>query len=294
MIHDIDYLDIVISRNCQLACEGCLVFSDNPSVKKHFSVESEKNVIKKWASKLNPKTIHLFGGEPLMNPEFLNWVKFISEVFNGKIINVQTNGLKLSDILLDDLKNLVFNLDVMFSISIHSKDENYLKKVNLGIDKLKSLFPNGGTEEWIDDSEWVYNTETGLGFRVVEWWRRPWVSHYQGYGKSIHPAHEWNSDRYPELHGFCEAKNYIQLYKGKLWKCPTIAVLKDSLKMIGTNTNQWEPWFNYFALDSEANDEMIRSWLEQQKKPERICNMCFGKPRPIKEHFIKIKESKYV
>jgi uncharacterized radical SAM superfamily Fe-S cluster-containing enzyme len=283
---EIENLDIVITRNCQLACKGCLVFSDHKEVKDHFNPHDWKNEIKWWGTKVKPKTLHLFGGEPLMNPWLDDWIK-LAKISFKKTINIQTNGILLEKYGRDFLKNPILRI----SISKHNNNPDYLDKVNSGIELMKSVIDVVNIRQI--KSETFYDGRNGT-FSVVDWTQRSWVPHYDGHGKSLTPGNTWDSENYIDNHGHCEAKTYIQLYKGKLWKCPTIAVLKDSLKMIGTNTNQWEPWFNYFALEPNSDDDMIESWLTQQRKPERICNMCFGDPRPTEEHFIKIKEIKHV
>lgn len=288
---EVENLDIVITRNCQLACKGCLVFSDHKEVKGHFNPHDLKSEIKWWGTKLRPKTLHLFGGEPLMNPWIDDWIRLAKLAFKTTV-NIQTNGILLSKISRFTLKKWINRGSIRISISKHNNDSEYLEKINDSIELMKSLI-NVKQELKLNGSETSYWGSNG-SFSVIDWTKRSWVSHYDGYGKTLSPGNSWESENYVENHGHCEAKTYIQLYKGKLWKCPTIAVLKDSLELIGTNTNQWEPWFDYFALEPNSNDDIIESWLSQQRKPEHICNMCFGNPRPTEEHFIKIREIKNV
>ena len=79
---DIDCLDIVIARNCQLNCRGCITFSDHNLVKGYTKINDSLAWLEFWSSKLKPKTLHLFGGEPLMHPELLEWVKQTNKFFN--------------------------------------------------------------------------------------------------------------------------------------------------------------------------------------------------------------------
>lgn len=287
---EVENLDIVITRNCQLACKGCLVFSDHKEVKGHFNPHDLKSEIKWWGTKLRPKTLHLFGGEPLMNPWIDDWIRLAKLAFKTTV-NIQTNGILLEKFGRDFFNNPTTLKTVRISISKHNNDPDYVDKVNSSIEFMKSVVDVVKITQ--NGSETTYDGRNG-SFSVVDWTQRSWVPHYDGYGKLLSPGNSWDSENYVENHGHCEAKTYIQLYKGKLWKCPTIAVLKDSLELIGTNTNQWEPWFDYFALEYNSDDDMIESWLKQQRNPERICNMCFGNPRPTEEHFIKIKEIKNV
>jgi len=298
MYFEVDNLDIVITRNCQLACKGCLVFSDHREVKGHIDPLEWRNTIKWWGKKIKPKTIHLFGGEPLMNPWLEDWVMLTKMSFSKIMersfsINIQTNGILLSKIGRSVLKRWIEKGNVRISISKHNNDPDYLDKINDATDLLKSIIDVKNTLK-IDESETEYWGSKGRNFSIVDWTKRSWIPHYDGYGNDIRPGHSWSSERYIENHKNCEAKSYIQLYKGSLWKCPPIAVLKDSIEQIGVNNSDWNSWFDYFSLTANSNDDTIETWLKTQSEPERICNMCFGDTRPTEEHFIKIKEIKNV
>jgi len=286
---EIENLDIVITRNCQLACRGCLVFSDHAQVKGHLNPHDWVSEISWWASKLKPKTIHLFGGEPLMNPWIEDWIRLVALKFK-RSINIQTNGILIPKLAHGVLKNLI-NRKVRISISKHSNDPEYLAKIEESISILRSAI-DYRDENKISDTETVYHGTSS--FSVVDWTRRPWVAHYDGWGDKIKPGNAWDSDKFTKSHYNCEAKTYIQLYKGSLWKCPTMAVLGESLEQIGANLENWKPWLDYKPLTIDSDDDTIQSWLEAQRKPERVCNMCFGEPRPIEQHFTKIKEIKNV
>jgi hypothetical protein len=77
------------------------------------------------------------------------------------------------------------------------------------------------------------------------------------------------------------------LYKGKIYKCPTSAVLGHTLETFNlTDKPEWTEYLdNYDALTVDASDEQIKKWFETQSKPEKICNMCgFSGPKYTNGH----------
>jgi hypothetical protein len=167
---------------------------------------------------------------------------------------------------------------VGFSITVHSKDQPYQSQISTAIAKLIDIV---GPGEWEEESatERTYrgNNRSKLWFRVVEQIEMPWVSHYLGHGRTLRPGFEFDEDNYVRNHGWCEAKEYVQLYEGSLYKCPTMAVLKNTLETHNYMYKEaWEPWMEYKALTTECNDDTISAWITRQKGPEKYCNMCFG------------------
>ena len=295
MIFNVRNLDIVITRNCQLNCTGCLTFSDHNKVKGHTDLNTAMPWLEFWASKLNPQTLHIFGGEPLMNSEFPNWVKSVSALFSKQTINVQTNGIKITQFDHDTLFDLIHNYNLQLSISKHNQLPWYEELINKSVSLLETIVGVGAWTE-INATERVYvSNNKNHSFRIVDHSTndisRNWANHYNGYGRTLKPGLEFDSPKYVEHHGFCEAKEYIQLYEGSLYKCPTMAVLDNTLASYDyPNKDAWEPWLNYQKLPMGASDDNIQQWLATQAGPEKYCNMCFiGHPEKI-VHTLKVKE----
>ena len=295
MLHKIANLDIVVTRSCQLNCDGCLTFSNHNKVKGHTNLDTAIPWLEFWSQQLDPTTIHLFGGEPLMHPDFPNWVKTVSKLFSRskntiKPINIQTNGIKIRSLDYDTLVELIQVYHLNISISVHSKEEWYQTEINSAIQLLESILVNG---KWtiVNATERVYNSSSGT-FRVIDHSSdnvdRAWTGHYEGHGVTLKPALDFDHVNYVGHHGYCEAKEYIQLYNGALYKCPTMGVLADTLATYNyPNKELWEPWLQYKSLGYNATVEEIADWLTVQAGPEKYCNMCFGAKPAIKIHTLK-------
>lgn len=251
-----------------------------------------------WSSKLSAHTIHVFGGEPLMHPEFANWVRTVARLFRQgdelSKVNAQTNGIKITALDKDMLTDLIHNYNLQLSISVHSQEPWYQDKIAQAIAILEEIVGFGAYTK-VNDTERVYDSDDGLrNFRIVDHSTgdesRRWVGHYDGHGNTLRPGREFDHFKHIEHHGFCEAKEYIQLYNGSLYKCPPMAVLEDTLARYDyPNRELWEPWLAYQSLPAGSTNEAIAQWLAVQAGPEKYCNMCFGEEPPRQTHTIKVK-----
>lgn len=231
-----------------------------------------------------------------MHPELTEWVYTVREFWGNKItINVNTNGW-----YLDQLANKVgeFFKDgqgASLHVSIQSGEEPYLSKVtnNVELFKAKAIDyflsrPNVGTAAWvlqIDEGEegwkkwyrlYVNGRQTNTVFTVCEQYKLPWCSHYSGRTPDITPHNDYGADEYVTNHSYCQAKEYVTLYRGRLYKCPPIGVLEHTLNTFGlVGTQAWAPYMReYKSVGVESAMEDIVEWVTAQQFPEKVCNMC--------------------
>ena len=296
MLKHIKNLDIVITRSCQLDCDGCLVFSNHNAIKGHTLVENSITWLEFWFSRLRPEVVHLFGGEPLMNPQFVDWVHvvntFLIKQRKYKGLNVQTNGIKLASLGQELLDHLVNEEKVHFNISVHNQLPWYQAAIKSAVEMLEISFD--GHWQQLNESEKIYRDgQNDKWFSVTDFTNtknRQWVNHYNGYAETLMPGRNFDDEFYVKSHSYCEAKEYIQLYEGNLYKCPTLAVLGQTLNALGNpNPKDWEPWLQYKFLPVNCGTEQLEEWFATQCIPEKYCNMCFGEPKKITIHSLKSK-----
>lgn len=308
-----EHLDIPIIRSCNLACKGCITHSDHKNIKGTVKVEDSRELIKFWASKLNPVGVTLFGGEPLLHPEFADWATLLRQEFGWEtMIKVNTNGYYI-DRLYDRIPDvfdarLAFknkrNAGISMIVSVQTGTEPYLSKVYENIETLKQKivdFHRGQNrihtaewEMWLDEYETNYKRwyrlvvnghNTGINIAVCDQYKLSWCTHYQGFGSEMTPCYDYNDQWYEENHPKCQARDFVTLHNGKLWKCPPIGVLEHSLKTFGiADRADWAPYLqNYQTVNTASTDAEIAEWFEQQKLPEKVCNMCaFAGPKNVK------------
>jgi MoaA/NifB/PqqE/SkfB family radical SAM enzyme len=243
--------------------------------------------------------ITLFGGEPLLHPEFVDWALYVKSLWGpDPALRVNTNGYYLQNII-DNLEVLFAkNIDLSVVLSIQTASEPYLSTVTNLAEKCKNLIfdfrakqPDVKQIEWVmwqDDIEkkWynlhVNGLSTNISFVVAEMYKLTWCTHYDGYAEEMKPVYDYNDIYFEENHNWCQAKPFVTLYKGDLYKCPPIGVLEHTLNTFKIQDLEiWTPYIKeYKKLQFNSTESEIVNWFETQKKPEKVCNMCgFAGPK---------------
>ena len=299
------FLDIPIIRSCNLSCGGCLTFSDSKQIKGLVNLQKSVAWLEHWATRLDPSAVTIFGGEPLLHPQFVNWCKEVRRLWPKSELRINTNGYYL-DRLFDTIE-LLFTEDIQpqFMVSIQTGHDPYYSLVKQNIEKLKLLvlehlrnkYPEKHivwnlwlVEEEIHKKWWrieIDGVDSGIRITSCEQWQIAWQAHYQGIEQGLKPFYDYNDPWYSDNHKSCQAKDFVNLYEGKIYKCPTSAVLEQTLSTFNlTNDSDWLPYLeNYPVLDTSATDSEIVDWFDTQKNPEKVCNMCgFGGPKWTSGH----------
>lgn len=296
----LDTLDIPIIRSCNLSCGGCLTFSDSKKIKGIVRLEDSMPWLEHWAKILDPTVVTVFGGEPLLHPQFIEWCLEIRRLWPNAGLRINTNGYYLDKILDKIDTHFIEVVRPQFVVSIQTGHEPYCSMVKQNIEKvkdtilnaLKITYPNKVVywDLWLDEPEifkswWridVDGASIGIIISICEQHKLTWQAHYHGSEHSLEPFYNYNDQWHVENHTSCQAKNFVNLYRGKLYKCPTVAVLEHTLQTFNlTNHTDWVEYReNYKPLDMESTPAEIEAWFENQKNPEKICNMCgFAGPK---------------
>jgi molybdenum cofactor biosynthesis enzyme MoaA len=115
----IPYAEFYIINVCNLACAGCNRFNDyNFTGYQRWS--DYASTYEQWAQEFNIGTISILGGEPLLNPTFMEWVLGINQLWPNKQIRIISNGFRLDrQLRLYDV--LYKNRNIKLEIGIHNK-----------------------------------------------------------------------------------------------------------------------------------------------------------------------------
>jgi hypothetical protein len=110
-----------ITNACNYNCDGCYSLSDH-NFSGHQFWEDYKDIYKDWASKIDIKNWSIHGGEPTLNPTYLDWITGLFEIWPDSKGSIRTNG---STIIPKNQKlyNFLKDLDgkVHIEISLHNK-----------------------------------------------------------------------------------------------------------------------------------------------------------------------------
>jgi organic radical activating enzyme len=215
-------LEFYITNVCNLACTGCNRFN-NYKFSGFERWTASKDTYATWAEELDAGQIHILGGEPLLNPEFMLWFKGIRELWPDTFIYTITNGYRLNqvaglyDFILEHKHNTSLN------IGIHNKMSKQLIMNNIE----KFLTAPLKYEFNSDDpyQEYMFITDINDVKIKVEF---NWWFHQGALIKDIETEkftlHQSNVD---QAHSICHSKTCHHLMNGKLYKCGAVALFPE-------------------------------------------------------------------
>jgi hypothetical protein len=212
------------------------------------SIDSIEQQCAVWSSRINPKVIALFGGEPLMHPRIHDVIKCIKQHWKHATIRLITNGYLLKK----------HNPEVWFDyapfemqISVHRKDhEQYLTA------EIKRILQCR--------TGWRVKKHKPSGHKNIEFLLDNFAVYKSVFGEFVKPYQDdmspFNSDPV-KAHSICGAPNTPVLYKNKLYKCPAIANVLDILP-------------GYTDYQGVGHNEDLTQFVDSIGKPESVCSMC--------------------
>ena len=252
------FLETMITQACNLSCQGCTNYSDL----KHSGYVSwsiGQQWIQSWLDRISIPDFGIMGGEPLINPEFLEWLYGCRELLPKSQLRFTTNGLLLHKYpdLLDQMIDLG---NIVFKISVHV-DDDLLEQQIENIFKSYDWQPilEFGIQRWI--------TNNNTRFQI----NRPskFIKTFQGSYVNMIP-HKSNPLDSFEL---CVQKTCPLLYQGKIFKCSTAGLLEPILNRFNNNNPHWTSYIDH-GIDHDCTDAQLTEFLNNFGKPNRICGQC--------------------
>jgi organic radical activating enzyme len=90
-MYKLNYVEFYITNVCNLNCPNCNRFN-NFNFVGHQRWADYAETYKEWSQVLDVNSFSILGGEPFLNPDFLEWVKGVAELWPNSDINIITNG----------------------------------------------------------------------------------------------------------------------------------------------------------------------------------------------------------
>jgi organic radical activating enzyme len=109
-----------ITNVCNLTCDHCESYN-NRNFKGHFLWEDYEDKWKEWSRLVHLERINIHGGEPITNPDLINWAKNLKQLWpDASEHYVSSNGTLLSNKI--DLARKVIELGWSFDVVAHDPD----------------------------------------------------------------------------------------------------------------------------------------------------------------------------
>jgi len=254
----------MITQVCNLSCQGCTNFSDLKH-SGHVTWDQGRSWLEPWLNRVQILDFGIMGGEPLINPEWMQWTQGVRDLMPNAQIRFTTNGLLLHR--YPDILNFFEHIgNTVFKISVHVQNTE-LEQTIFNFQKSRKWEPveEYGIKRW--------RTKNNLRFQInrPEWFYKTFRGDYN----NMLPH---DSDPV-EAFSVCVQKTCPLLYKGRIYKCSTSALTPDILKkQKNSHTDAWQKYRD-FGIESQCSDLELQTFLNNFGKPNSICGQC-----PTKNH----------
>jgi hypothetical protein len=227
------------------------------------------------------------GGEPLLNPTIIDWIKGLNRIFK-KPIQILTNGTRLNltpglyETISEYNKNNNNGNNNWISISLHNRNELewYLNEVRTFL-KGKIEYREDNTilnkfgNSWTDGADYWFCDENGI--KIVLHWSDTF------YNAAVHPGENgrltlYNNDVLSahQTCGFAQFKCY-HFIKGKLYKCGPVALFPDFDQQHNLDISDEDRVLinSYHPLSIDEFETRGRQFLNTIDEPIPQCKFCF-------------------
>ena len=262
-------LSIHSHNGCNMACRGCNHHSGFLAPGSSLPIDDLLRDIEILLPRIHVWShISVLGGEALIEPRTKEVLKLIRDMSEGVYVKIFSNGLLIpqnTDWILEHMKE-----GGIFRISLHipPTDERIGRTDKTGDITYENVrnFIEIAEKEGIDMSL----------LEISENWDDLWFDLLQWKDNKLYP---WEDNNIEKSFEYCTAPN-VQLYLGRLWKCPSIAYLRETLVSTGqVDDPVWQKYLNYHATPIDAPIEELYAMADEVLNPHEICNKCPSDPK---------------
>lgn len=117
-----------VTGRCNLCCGFCTMNS-GPQVSREcdMTLEEIRGIVLPKILEINPKKVVLTGGEPFARNDMIEIIKLFGENFDKYRITLQTNGLLMTEEMIDEISNYIGAIE--FSIENLFENDGHLQRM---------------------------------------------------------------------------------------------------------------------------------------------------------------------
>jgi hypothetical protein len=269
--HHFKKLEFYITNVCNLTCEGCNRFNNyNFAGWQRWSDHSA--LYEQWAKYIDIDHMVLLGGEPLLNPDIIDWIYGLNRIFHTNV-QILSNGTRINQV-----KGLYQALQVSgnwMGISWHNPDtiddfdlsvREFLQGDVIKVDKDHPENNFGAHMMWMDSN----------GVKIPLWIQ---YDFYDSAIKTLPTGQLTLHDSDPlKAHGACgfvKHKNY-HFIRGKLYKCGPVALFPefDQQHDLGLSDQDRALLSSYKPLSVDEFETRGTEFLANIDNPLAQCKFC--------------------
>jgi hypothetical protein len=251
----ISLLEMHAAHACNLTCESCSHFS-NSGHQGSLALDDARDWMQGWQERIAPRRLRILGGEPTLNPRLPELLELAAQHWPRSKVSLVTNGFFLHR--HPRLPEVLSRHQMILRLTQHHQSAAYGIKYR----EITSLL-----DRWRKDHPFELELEEAY----TRWTRR-----HRGFGSAVLPYEDADPSRSWK---HCAARNCVQLFRGRLWKCSPITYLKLQKETFAGLSAKWDPYLAYEGLGTRCSDAELLEFI--QRGTEEICSMCPADPEPF-------------
>jgi organic radical activating enzyme len=279
-------IEFYITNVCNLNCNNCNRFN-NHNFKGWQRWSDYADIYAEWAKRIEINQIIILGGEPLLNPTIIDWIKGLNEVWpNGT--QILTNGTRLN--YVDGLYNLLVDRIQLspgstypdwkrgrnfIGVSLHNEVEKELIFEEINKFLKHPITKTEGKDKNEFGADYVFMDANGV--KIPVWEQDVFTKaaiqltsdkKFVLYNNTAEEAHA--------ICGFAQNKNYHFIH-GKLYKCGPAALFPefDNQHTFDNIDESDRKLLNsYVPLSVDRYDTVGQEFLKNIDNPIPQCKFC--------------------
>lgn len=116
----LNQLEFYTNHTCNFNCTGCNRFN-NYKFQGLQSWDEYEDIHRAWSEKIDLKHYAILGGEPLMNPDIIKWIRGLRELWPNSNAEITTNG-SIHKRFDKELYDALLGTKTELSIGLHNND----------------------------------------------------------------------------------------------------------------------------------------------------------------------------
>lgn len=242
MIEITPVVEFYITNECNLSCTNCNRYNDF-DFKGHYYWEDYADIIRAWSKRISPKQITIIGGEPTQNPGIVTWMKNLHRCWPDSNLMVQTNGVNT---MWRDQLRYWKTYKTAFGVAVHDP-------------KMKSKLKE----------QWEPNRDHDLAVFDADKFTEAAVKKVNG-KLTVHRSDPDKAFRN------CSMRTSHTMFKGRLYKCPMVAVLPEFRQQYSVELDQDQEQLlgAYRPLEVDCSDQALLEFVANQNTHHAQCALC--------------------
>ena len=269
--HKFSKIEFYITNVCNLTCEGCNRFNNYNFSGWQRWADYEADY-EKWAEYVDIEHMVLLGGEPLLNPDIMDWIYGLNRIFRTNV-QILSNGTRINQV-----KGLYQSLQVngnWMGISWHNPNtiddfdasaREFLQGDVIKVDRDHPENNFGAHMMWMDSN----------GVKIPLWIQ---YDFYDSAIRSISDGgltlHDSDPAKAHAVCGFAKHKNY-HFIRGKLYKCGPVALFPefDQQHNLALSDSDRALLNSYQPLSAAEYATRGAQFLAELNQPLPQCKFC--------------------